>query len=117
MSVIPSKDHDDGRAEAAPGSDAEVAEGMKVSLGELTVTVERDSIVKVLEFLREDSQCRFETLVDLCGADYPTEPERFEVVYHLLSMRLNQRIRVKVRTDEVDAGAERDGRVPGRQLV
>jgi NADH-quinone oxidoreductase subunit C len=38
--------------------------------------------------------------VDLCGADYPTDPERFEIVYHLLSMRLNQRIRLKVRTDE-----------------
>ena len=73
---------------------------MTVSAGELTVLVERDGIVKLLEFLREDSQCRFETLVDLCGADYPTDPERFEIVYHLLSMRLNQRIRVKVRTDE-----------------
>ena len=57
--------------------------------------------MKVLEFLREDSQCRFETLVDICGADYPTEAERFEVVYHMLSMRLNQRIRIKVRTDEM----------------
>ena len=73
---------------------------MSVSLGELTVTVERDSIVSFLEFLKDDSQCRFETLVDLCGADYPTDPERFEIVYHLLSMRLNQRIRVKLRTDE-----------------
>jgi NADH-quinone oxidoreductase subunit C len=73
---------------------------MSLAHGELTVTVERDGIIKFLEFLREDSQCRFETLVDLCGADYPTDPERFEIVYHLLSMRLNQRIRVKVRTDE-----------------
>ena len=73
---------------------------MSLSHGELTVTVERDGIIKFLEFLREDSQCRFETLVDLCGADYPTDAERFEIVYHLLSMRLNQRIRVKVRTDE-----------------
>jgi NADH-quinone oxidoreductase subunit C len=56
--------------------------------------------VKLLTFLRDDSQCRFETLVDICACDYPTEAERFEVVYHLLSMRLNQRIRVKVRTDE-----------------
>lgn len=68
--------------------------------GELTVHVARDSILKTLAFLREDSQCRFETLVDLCGADYPSDAERFEVVYHLLSMRLNQRIRIKVRTDE-----------------
>ncbi len=76
---------------------------IRVSQGEMTVIANRDSIVKLLEFLRDDSQCRFETLVDLCGCDFPTETERFEVVYHLLSMRLNQRIRVKVRTDEVAA--------------
>ena len=72
----------------------------KTAMGELTITAKRDDIVMLLSFLREDSQCRFETLVDICGCDYPTEPERFEVVYHLLSMRLNQRLRVKVRTDE-----------------
>ncbi|HEY7798419.1 MAG TPA: NADH-quinone oxidoreductase subunit C [Hyphomonadaceae bacterium] len=73
---------------------------MNVVLGELTLTAPRDGIIKLLTFLRDDSQCRFETLVDICACDYPTEAERFEVVYHLLSMRLNQRIRVKVRTDE-----------------
>jgi NADH-quinone oxidoreductase subunit C len=73
---------------------------MNVTLGELTLNVARDGMVKLLTFLRDDSQCRFETLVDICACDYPTEAERFEVVYHLLSMRLNQRIRVKVRTDE-----------------
>ncbi len=80
---------------------AKAITGIVVSQGEMTVTVQRDSIAKFLEFLRDDSQCRFETLVDLCGCDYPTANERFEVVYHLLSMRLNQRIRVKTRTDEV----------------
>jgi NADH-quinone oxidoreductase subunit C len=74
---------------------------MSVTLGELTLAAPRDGIVKLLTFLRDDSQCRFETLVDICACDYPTDPERFEVVYHLLSMRLNQRIRVKVRTDEM----------------
>jgi NADH-quinone oxidoreductase subunit C len=67
---------------------------------ELTVTATRDGIVKLLTSLRDDSQCRFETLVDICGNDYPADAERFEIIYHLLSMRLNQRIRVKVRTDE-----------------
>jgi NADH-quinone oxidoreductase subunit C len=71
-----------------------------VRLDELTVTAKRDDILTLLTFLRDDSQCRFETLVDICGCDYPMEAERFAVVYHLLSMRLNQRIRVKVRTDE-----------------
>jgi NADH-quinone oxidoreductase subunit C len=79
---------------------AKVIAGILVTQGEMTVTVRRDSIAKFLEFLRDDSQCRFETLVDLCGCDYPTDAERFEVVYHLLSMRLNQRIRVKTRTDQ-----------------
>jgi len=73
---------------------------MGVTHGELTVRVPREGIVKFLTFLRDDSQCRFETLVDVCACDYPTESERFEVVYHLLSMRLNQRMRVKVRTNE-----------------
>jgi NADH-quinone oxidoreductase subunit C len=79
---------------------AKVISSMQVTLGELTLAVPREAIVKLLSFLREDSQCRFETLVDICACDYPTDPERFEVVYHLLSMRLNQRIRVKLRTDE-----------------
>ncbi len=74
--------------------------GTVVTHGELTVMAARDEIVKLLTFLRDDSQCRFETLVDICACDFPMEAERFEVVYHMLSMRLNQRIRVKVRTDE-----------------
>ena len=72
----------------------------KLYVGELSVTVKRDAIVQVLTFLKEDSQCRFETLVDVTACDYPQDAERFEVVYHLLSMRLNQRVRIKVRTDE-----------------
>jgi NADH-quinone oxidoreductase subunit C len=83
------------------GVQAKSISSMSVSHGELTVRIPRDGIVKFLTFLRDDSQCRFETLVDICACDYPTEIERFEVVYHLLSMRLNQRIRVKLRTDEM----------------
>jgi NADH-quinone oxidoreductase subunit C len=100
MSALPSKPAMLAELRSHLQATQKSIKAMVVSAGELTVTVERDGIVKFLEFLREDSQCRFETLVDLCGADYPTDPERFEVVYHLLSMRLNQRIRVKVRTDE-----------------
>jgi NADH-quinone oxidoreductase subunit C len=76
---------------------------MDVRLGELSVTVKRDAIVSFLSFLRDDSHSRFETLVDIAGVDYPEQAERFEVVYHLLSMRLNQRVRVKLRTDESTA--------------
>ncbi len=68
--------------------------------GELSLDVERDRIVDVIRFLREDTQCLFETLIDLAGVDYPERADRFDVVYHLLSMRMNQRIRVRVTTDE-----------------
>lgn len=74
--------------------------GVEQSYGELTIHANRGQIVALLKFLRDDSQCRFETLIDLCGVDYPQRRERFDVVYHLLSMRLNQRIRVIVQTDE-----------------
>src|SRR3954470_11173095 len=69
--------------------------------GELTILVQGDAIARVLTFLRDDPRCLFRSLMDLCGADYPGREKRFDVVYHLLSYRHNQRIRVKVQTDEV----------------
>jgi NADH-quinone oxidoreductase subunit C len=74
--------------------------GTTTAFGELTVALARDSIVEALTILRDDPACLFECLIDICGVDYPDRPERFEVVYHLLSLRLNQRIRVTVTTDE-----------------
>ncbi|NQY15470.1 MAG: NADH-quinone oxidoreductase subunit C, partial [Henriciella sp.] len=71
-----------------------------VSVGELNVYAERDQIVALLDFLKRNQMCMFEMLIDVCGVDYPERSQRFEVVYHLLSMRLNQRIRVKISTDE-----------------
>ena len=68
--------------------------------GELCCEVERDALPRVLKFLRDDPKCRFSLLCDICGADYPNRPLRFDVVYNLLSMSLNQRIRIKVETDE-----------------
>ena len=70
-----------------------------IALGELTVVVPSDQIAPVLTTLRDDTQCQFEQLIDLCGVDYPERAKRFEVVYHLLSPRRNQRIRVKCETD------------------
>jgi NADH-quinone oxidoreductase subunit C len=72
----------------------------EVKLGELTVLASRPAIVRVLRTLRDDSDFRFTTLVDLCGVDWPEREQRFDVVYHLLSLTRNQRIRVKVMTDE-----------------
>jgi len=71
-----------------------------VAYGELTISVEPSDIVRVLTFLRRDVQCQFVSIIDIAGADYPARAKRFDVVYHLLSPRQNQRIRIKVRTDE-----------------
>ncbi|AJD52241.1 NADH-quinone oxidoreductase subunit C [Thalassospira sp. MBR-102] len=68
--------------------------------GELTIAVKRDAILKVLTFLRDDAGCLFKQLVDICGVDYPERAQRFDVVYHLLSLKHNLRVRVKVSTDE-----------------
>ncbi len=67
---------------------------------ELMVRVQRNAIVRMLSFLRDDSNCHFKCLMDVCGVDYPGRGERFEVVYNLLSLRHNQRIRIKLTTDE-----------------
>jgi NADH-quinone oxidoreductase subunit C len=74
------------------------ARSFKVEFGELTVEAEAANIVELLTALRDDF--RFQQLIDLCGADYPQRAQRFAVVYHLLSMTANRRVRVKVRTDE-----------------
>ncbi len=71
-----------------------------ISHGELTITVQRSAVVRVLTFLRDDANCQFRQLVFMAGVDYPEREERFEVVYHLLSLRHNQRVRVKVQTGE-----------------
>jgi NADH-quinone oxidoreductase subunit C len=71
-----------------------------ITRGELTLVVAPSRIVPVLTELRDDSECLFEVLIDICGVDYPERENRFDVVYHLLSPRKNQRIRVKCETDE-----------------
>jgi NADH-quinone oxidoreductase subunit C len=75
--------------------------GHAVAFGDLSVEVAADRVVEALAFLRDDPQCRFINFTDICGADYPAREKRFDVVYHLLSPRHNQRIRVKVQTDEM----------------
>ena len=72
----------------------------EIAYGELTVTVAADDIVAVVRFLRDDAACQFISFIDVSGADYPSRPKRFDVVYHLLSPRKNLRVRVKVQTDE-----------------
>ncbi|KZW02072.1 NADH-ubiquinone oxidoreductase kDa subunit [Exidia glandulosa HHB12029] len=69
---------------------------------ELTIYVAPSAVVQTLTFLRDHSQCQFKSVVDISGADYPTRDKRFEVVYHLVSIRYATRIRVKTYADEVD---------------
>ena len=71
-----------------------------VAHGELMVQAHASSVVRLLTFLRDDTNCQFRILVDVCGVDYPERPLRFDVVYNLLSLKHNQRVRVKVQTDE-----------------
>ena len=79
-------------------SDALIA--TEIGAGELCCRTKREALPRVLRFLRDEPRCGFTVLCDICGVDYPDRPLRFEVVYHLLSMRLNQRIRLKIETDE-----------------
>ncbi|GAA5896235.1 hypothetical protein JCM6882_008527 [Rhodosporidiobolus microsporus] len=67
---------------------------------ELTLYVAPSAIVPVMYFLRDHTNCQYKAVMDICGADYPTRSKRFEVVYHLLSVRHNSRIRVKTYADE-----------------
>src|ERR1700750_898275 len=67
---------------------------------QLIVTVPAGRSGPVLDRLRDDPQFLFEQLIDVCGVDYPDRPQRFEIVYALLSVSLNRRLRVKVVTDE-----------------
>ncbi|WP_316976670.1 NADH-quinone oxidoreductase subunit C [Shumkonia mesophila] len=73
---------------------------VEVARGELMISVARTSILTVLRYLRDDVNLQFKQLMDVCGVDYPEREERFEVVYNLLSLTQNQRVRIKVRTGE-----------------
>ena len=68
----------------------------EISKEELTVEVYSASIVRVLSILKDNPHCQFKVLIDICGVDYPDESPRFKVVYHLLSLEHNKRIRVKL---------------------
>ena len=75
--------------------------GHEVAHGELTVLARAADVVKVATFLRDDPACQFVCIIDVTAIDWPGREQRFDVVYHFLSPRLNQRIRLKVQTDEV----------------
>jgi NADH-quinone oxidoreductase subunit C len=93
-------DKDDAMLQLASAELDGHIEAISTHFGELTLTIKRDAIIPVLRFLRDDKRCGFISMIDICGVDYPGRDERFEVVYHLLSPKLNERIRVKLSTDE-----------------
>ena len=82
------------------GESADKGLSFEISHGELMVTAPRDEILDLMRKLRDDSNCLFKVLVDLTANDFPAREERFEIVYNLLSLSHNQRIRIKTATDE-----------------
>jgi NADH-quinone oxidoreductase subunit C len=83
-------------AQALPGAVLD----QRYDRGELTMSVSEDALPRVVEFLRDDPECEFRLLLDICGVDWPKREKRFDVVYHFLSLTKNQRIRLKAQTDE-----------------
>lgn len=75
----------------------------EISFDELNIDVAPSNITGLVEFLRTDTNCKFSTLVDITGVDYPGREKRFDVIYHFLSMYRNQRVRLRVsiREDEM----------------
>ena len=74
--------------------------GAHVALGEVIAAADRDGLVSLMTTLRDDRRFAFEQVMDICGVDWPDRAERFDVVYNLLSVSLNQRLRVVVTADE-----------------
>jgi NADH-quinone oxidoreductase subunit C len=71
-----------------------------VDKGEVVAEAERRGLLGLMSTLRDDPRFAMEQVMDICGVDWPERPERFDVVYNLLSVSLNQRIRVTVAADE-----------------
>jgi len=74
--------------------------GSTIAFGELNIEARADQIVPLLSLLKDDADFQFQQLIELCGVDYPERPLRFDVVYLLLSLTKNLRLRIKVQTDE-----------------
>lgn len=84
--------------------------GVEVAFDELNLTISLAEIVDFVTFLKADSACKFSSLVDITAVDHPERVQRFDVIYHFLSMYTNQRIRLKVAVSE-------DEMVPSIHLV
>jgi NADH-quinone oxidoreductase subunit C len=97
---VPRTSSDEGVVDAARRVLGDALVGVEEHVGEITLTVKRDEITSVLKALRDTPDLEYQQLMEIAGVDYPERPERFEVVYQLLSLTRNRRLRVKVSTDE-----------------
>jgi NADH-quinone oxidoreductase subunit C len=91
---------DEGVIDAAKAAIGAALIEAKDAVGEISLTVRRESIVDVCRALRDTPGLEYQQLMEMAGVDYPDRPERFEVVYCLLSLTRNRRIRVHITTDE-----------------
>ena len=97
---VPRTASDEGVIDAARKALGDALIDAVERVGEITLTVKRDEITNALKALRDTSGLEYQQLMEIAGVDYPDRPERFEVVYQLLSLTRNRRLRVKVATDE-----------------
>ncbi|HWC56126.1 MAG TPA: NADH-quinone oxidoreductase subunit C, partial [Sphingomicrobium sp.] len=99
-SHVPKMASDDGVVDAARKALGDALVEARQHVGEITLVVRREAIVDACRALRDTPGLEYQQLMEMAGVDYPERPERFEVVYHLLSLTRNRRIRVTVSTDE-----------------
>jgi NADH-quinone oxidoreductase subunit C len=90
--------HEEGLIDAVKAAIGDAFIEAKDAVGEISITVRRDFILNVCRTLRDEFE--YQQLMEIAGVDYPARTERFDVVYHLLSVTKNHRIRVRVTTDE-----------------
>ena len=86
--------------ETIAGALAGAVSAYNVAFGQLTLDARADDLITVMRFLRDDPRCQFVSFIDAAAVDWPAREKRFDVVYHLLSPKLNRRVRVKVQADE-----------------
>jgi NADH-quinone oxidoreductase subunit C len=97
---VPRTASNEGVIDAARKAIGDAFLDSKDHVGEITLTVKREAVATALQVLRDTPGLEYQQLMEIAGVDYPDRAERFEVVYHLLSLTKNRRIRVKVSTDE-----------------
>ena len=97
---VPRTASDEGVIDAAKKALGDAILAVKDHVGEITLTVKREEISNVLKKLRDTAGLEYQQLMEIAGVDYPDRAERFEIVYQLLSLTRNRRLRVKLSTDE-----------------